>query len=67
MAIHELNAARDEPMDIASDLEGINYVTSTEPADNASQEAWRDYALEVLGLLIDAEKVTDKAAREILN
>lgn len=67
MALHEINAARDELMDIASDLEVIDYTIPTEPADDASQDDWRDFALDLINVIEAAEKVTTKAASAILN
>lgn len=67
MALLEINAAKDELMDIASDLEAIDYTLPTEPADDASQDEWRDWALTLAGVIEDAEKATTKAAAAILN
>ena len=67
MALNEINAAKDELMDIASDLEAIDYTLPTEPADDGSQDEWREWALTLAGIIEEAEKVTSKAATAILN
>jgi hypothetical protein len=67
MALLEINAAKDELMDVASELEAIDYELPDEPSDNASQDEWRDWALHLCLVIERAERVTVKAAAAILN
>jgi hypothetical protein len=65
MALHEIDQARHELIGIVDDLENIDFDIPTEPSDNASQEDWRDYALDLNFKLADAEKAVEKAVNEI--
>jgi hypothetical protein len=65
MALHEITQARDELLGIADDLESIDFAFPTEPSDEASQEDWRDYALDLNLRLSYAEKAVEKAVNQI--
>lgn len=65
MALKEVEAIKDELREISGELTMIDFETPVEPRDDADAETWRDFALDVLDKLSEAEKVVSKAVAQI--
>ena len=65
MAMKELDAAREQISDAATDLEMIDFEIPVEPSDYAEADSWREFALLVADKLADAERAVGKAVGQI--